>query len=270
MYQKNGSNDPEDKVSAFWRSGAGLRPKNFYNTYDYSEFWKGREYENAADRIAVARLIKKIPSPHRIIVDVGGGSGRLAPLYEKDWDHSVILDPSHTQLAVAKKKVERPEKIDFIEGSPESIPLSPGSCDTAICIRTFHYVEDPRKVVQEIGRVLTADGYLILEIPNKVHAKARIMAFFSKQTISSRDSVSRAKENQDILFLNHHPAAIRDILLTEGFEVIDSLSASNFRSPFLKKIVSIKILLMFERMLQSPLAWSLFGPSIYFLARKKK
>jgi ubiquinone/menaquinone biosynthesis C-methylase UbiE len=260
----------EDKVAAFWRAAAGTGQKNFYNTYDYAVFWKGRDFEDRADRIAISRFIKKIPPPHREIIDVGGGMGRIAPLYEKRWDHAVILDPSRTQLAVAKKNVEHPEKIDFVEGLAESIPLPAASCDTAICVRTFHYVEDPRRAVREIGRILVPGGYLILEIPNKVHMKARIKALFSKQTVPLHDSVSRSKDNHDILFLNHHPAAIQDILLTEWFEIVDTLSVSNFRSPLLKKMIPIRILLFFEKLLQHPLARLRFGPSIYFLARKKK
>ncbi len=258
----------EDKVAAFWRGEAGTRSKDFYNTYDYAAFWKGRKFEDAADRIAIGRLMKKIPLPHRELIDVGGGIGRIAPLYEAKWSHAVILDPSHMQLAVAKKNVSRPEKIDFVEGSAESIPLPSSSCDTALCVRTFHYVEDPRRAIKEIWRVLTPDGYLILEIPNKIHAKARLKGFFRRE-ISSHESVSRSIQDKDVLFLNHHPAAIRDVLLTEWFEIIDTLSVSNFRSPFLKKTIPAPILLFFERILQKPLAVLWFGPSVYFLARKK-
>lgn len=258
----------EDKVAAFWRGEVGVKPKNFYNTYDYAAFWKGRKFEDVADRIAIKRLMKKIPLPHREIIDVGGGIGRITPLYEKTWSHAVILDPSHTQLAVAKKNAFRPDKIDFVEGSAESIPLPSASCDTALCIRTFHYIENPRRAIKEIWRVLKPGGYLILEIPNKIHMKARIKGFLGRK-ISSHESISRSIQDKDVLFLNHHPAAIRDILLTEWFEIIEMLSVSNFRSPFLKKIIPVSMLLFFEKMLQKPLAALWFGPSIYFFARKK-
>ncbi len=270
MHHEHTASDLEDKVAAFWRNDAGSRPKNFYNTYDYAAFWKGREYEDAADRIAIVRFMKKIPKPHGTVVDVGGGIGRIAALYENRWKHAIILDPSHTQLAVAKKNVEHPEKFNFMEGSAESIPLPASSCDTALCIRTFHYVEDPRTAIKEIRRILAPGGYLILEIPNKTHMKARIKSLFSRHEISSHEPVSRSKENRDILFLNHHPSAIENILLTEWFEIIETLSVSNFRSPLLKKMVPRKILLFFEKMLQRPLAGLRFGPSIYFLAQKKQ
>jgi ubiquinone/menaquinone biosynthesis C-methylase UbiE len=269
MHQKEVVTGLEKKVEAFWQSDVGTRPKNFYNTYDYAAFWKGRDFEDDADRIAIRRLMKKIPPPHRKIVDVGGGIGRIASLYEEIWDRAVILDPSHTQLAIARKNVARPDKIEFLEGFAESIPLPAASCDAALCIRTFHYVEDPRHAIKEIGRVLMHGGHLVLEIPNKIHMKARIRGFFSQSKIHSYESVSRSIEDKETLFLNHHPAAIRDILLTEWFEIVDTLSVSNFRSPFLKKLFPVSLLLFFEKILQRPLAASWFGPSIYFLARKK-
>jgi ubiquinone/menaquinone biosynthesis C-methylase UbiE len=269
VQREHTTNDLEDKVAAFWQHDAASRSKNFYNTYDYSAFWKGRVYEDRADRIAVQRLMKRIPPPHRNIVDIGGGIGRLASLYEERWEHAAILDPSHTQLAVAKKNVAHPDRVDFVEGSVESIPLPPGSCDTALCVRTFHYVESPRRAIKEIWRILTPGGYLILEIPNKIHFEARLEALVSGRSIDSRDSISRSTEYKDILFLNHHPQAIQDILLTEWFDVVEVLSVSNFRSRFFKRITPLRILLFFEKLLQRPLARFWFGPSIYFLARKK-
>ena len=269
MDRKQPAAELEDKVGAFWRNDAESRSKNFYNTYDYVAFWEGRAFEDAADRIAVRRLIKKIPPPHREIIDVGGGIGRLAPLYEERWDHTVILDPSHVQLAVAKKNAARPQKISFVEGSAESIPLPAASCDAALCVRTFHYIEDPRRAIKEIGRVLAPGGYLILEISNKIHAKARLKALFSKNKISSYDSISRSVKERAVPFLNHHPAAIQAILLAEWFEILEVLSVSNFRHPLFKKTIPLRALLFFEKFLQRPLARSWFGPSVYFLARKK-
>lgn len=259
----------DDKVAEFWHHDPKLLLKNFYNNYDYTTFWKGREYENAADCIATERLIRKIPYPHRKIIDIGCGYGRMSPLYENLWSRAVLLDLSETQLAYAKKSVNLPEKFDFVKGSAESIPLPSGSCDTALCIRVFLYITDPRRAIKEISRVLSFNGYLILEIPNKIHAKARLEALIARRSISSRDPIWRSK-NRDVPFLNHHPGAIQDILLTEGFEIIDTLSVSNFRHEFFKRMVPLPILLFFEKLLQRPLARMWFGPSIYFLARKKK
>ena len=52
-----------------------------YNGYDYKKiFWEdgGREYEDAADRMAVRRLL---PPAVEDLVDIAGGYGRLADEY---------------------------------------------------------------------------------------------------------------------------------------------------------------------------------------------
>ncbi|MBU6500661.1 MAG: class I SAM-dependent methyltransferase [Patescibacteria group bacterium] len=245
----------------------------FYDTYDYIAFWKGRDYENKADVIAVSKLLRKIKSPHKRIIDIGVGSGRMVPLYESKWDACVFLDPSNVQLEIARRAVKEPEKATFMQGAAESIPLPDGACDTALCTRAFHYVDQPDRAIAEIARILVPGGYLILEIPNKVHFKARVAAWFSpkkRQEIFSRDPVSRLVKEVDIVFLNHHPEAIAVALQSKGFVIEKVLSASNFRHPLFKKIIPLGILLFAERLLQRPLAGTWFGPSIYFLARKMK
>jgi hypothetical protein len=86
----------EDKVAAFWY-GKVEEKNHFYDDYDYNTFWKGRDYENFADQIAIKKLLSRISEPHKIIIDIGGGNGRIAPLYKK-WDNIFFLDPSYTQI----------------------------------------------------------------------------------------------------------------------------------------------------------------------------
>ncbi len=270
---KLGDLNEESGIGHFFAGNPYDISASFYNDYDYDSFWVGRNFENLADQIAISRLIDKIPPPHRKIIDIGAGTGRISPLYGNKWQKMVLLDPSLDQLDIAKKRIRNPDEISFVQGTTESIPLANDSCDAAICIRTFHYVNNPQKAIHEIKRILAPNGYLILEIPNKRHIKVRLRALFSsrlKREISSQNPRSLALEDKSILFVNHHPEVIRDILLAEQFEIIDILSVSNFRSSFFKNLIPLKILLFFERLLQFSLAKIWFGPSIYFLVRKSK
>lgn len=264
----------EEKVTRFFRGdGVGSAPPAFYDAYDYATFWKGRDFENLADQIAVSRLIPLIPPPHRRLIDVGAGTGRMAPLYEKRWESFVLLDPSSEQLRVAHEKISHPEKAEFLLGTVESVPLNDASFDTAICTRVFHYVIDPRHAIREFRRILIPGGYLILEIPNKRHAKARFKALYSsraKRELATRDPKHVSEKNADFAFVNHDPEVIRDILLTEQFSILEILSVSNFRHPAFKKIIPLRWILLFEKAFQPLFAKFWFGPSIYFLARKMK
>lgn len=241
-----------------------------YDGYDYEAFWKGRGYENAADKMALLRLLKKarvrVPAH---LVDVGSGMGRLAGVYDGFAKEIVLFDPSLDQLKNARDRLGLSRKYEFVVGVAELMPFESNVFDVVISIRMFHYVTNPGIVLGEMARVLAPGGYLILEIPNKIHFKARIKSFLSGRDISSRQSVSRSVQNPEVVFLNHHPVVIRELLHEEGFEIIDILSASNFRSPSLKKIFPAGVFLFFEKLFQKPLAKIWFGPSVYFLARKK-
>ena len=256
----------EDKVAAFWY-GKTEEKNHFYDDYDYDTFWEGRDYENFSDKIAIKKLLKKIPKPHKIIIDIGGGNGRIIPLY-KEWNNIFFLDPSITQLSIAKNNTHNYNKIYFAKGSAESIPLDANVCDTAICIRVFHYIKDPKLAIKEINRVIIPNGYFILEIPNKIHFKARIKSLFSFKK-ASNELTSRSTQKNDIPFVNHNPKKIKDLLTAEKFEIIEILSVSNFRSVFLKKLIPLSVMLFFEKNTQKALSKIFFGPSIYFLARKK-
>ncbi len=241
-----------------------------YENYDYSFFWRGRDYENEADKIAVARLFSKIRGPRESLVDLGAGIGRMTPLYEKEWDELVLLDSSEQQIGQAKKNVSRGERIKFIRGTVQDIPSGDSIFDAALCVRTFHYVADAAGTVSEIKRILKPGGYLLLEIPNKLHFKNRFSSFFGskREMLASANPINLAAAG-NTTFLNHNPKTILKILRTHGFRSVSTLSVSNFRSGLLKKTLPLSLLLWLEKHSQRILAPLWFGPSIYFLVRKE-
>jgi len=249
---------------------SSFAPVHFYDGYDYLEFWIGREYEDAGDKIAVSRLFSLIRNFHRNLLDVGVGSGRMIPLYEAKWEKFILLDPSRYQLGIAGKNVVLKEKASSLIGVAESIPLPDASCDAVLCIRAFHYISHPAKAIREMNRVLEPGGYLILEIPNKLHFKNRLAAIFKKNSsdILSDDPMNIAVENKEIIFVNHNPKTIAKMLKSNGFEIVEALSASNLRSGLLKKFFPLSFLIAIEKIVQKPLARFWFGPSVYFLAKK--
>jgi ubiquinone/menaquinone biosynthesis C-methylase UbiE len=240
-----------------------------YEGYNYLDFWKGRDYENDADKMAVSRLLSMIKGPREKLIDIGAGMGRISPLYETDWDEFVLLDTSKDQIDAAKKNIIHQKKAKFIVGMVESIPFPDLSFNTIVCIRTFHYVADTTATIKEISRILKPGGYVILEIPNKLHFKNRFDAILGKNSSSifSANPINITTKDSG-LFLNHNPKTILKLLKSNNFSVIEVLSVSNFRSNFIKKNFPTSFLMKLEKLTQKALAPMWFGPSIYFLARK--
>jgi len=246
---------------------------NFYDDYDYLSFWQGRDYEDKADKIAVSNFLSVIKTNGKCsrLIDIGAGPGRLAPLYESFCQKFTLLDSSAGQLKIAEKMVEDKSKVNIIVASAEDIPLPDESYDVAVSIRMFHYIKNPEIVFQEVWKIIKPGGYFILEIPNQIHIKNRIKSIFIpnySSTVSDRLTTEKARKG-GFVFINHNPKIIRESLKKVGFEIEDILSASNFRSPFLKRILPVPLLVYFEKISQKRLAKFFFGPSIYFLAKKK-
>jgi len=63
--------------------------------------------------------------------------------------------------------------------------------------------------------------------------------------------------------LNFHPEQIKQLLKSEGFQIKKQLSVSSFRISFLKKHLSIRFLLFWERVYQYLFSFLGLGPSIF-------
>lgn len=249
--------------------------KALYDCFDYPRYWQGRKYEDQAERIALKRFFKKIPQAQKdSLVDIGGGYGRLANLYAPIFRQSLIVDPSKRLLKQAQKYLKSLTNVTVREGSVESIPCHQSEFNVALLIRVIHHLPDPYLAFLEAYRVLKPGGYFILEFANKVHFLACLRAWttadfrFRRSIRPADQNTQNDEEERKVLFLNHHPKFIEKKLKEAGFEVIDSLSVSNFRSPILKKILPLGVLLFFESICQKILCFCHFGPSIFLLCRK--
>ena len=246
---------------------------NFYDDYNYISFWQDRDYENQSDKMALSQLlnIARKNGACSKLIDIGAGPGRMAPLYELFCKKFILLDPSIDQLEEAKKRIKNRKKAEIILADGQDIPLPDASCDTVVSIRVFHYISNPQEILQEAKRILKPEGYLIIEIPNKLHIKNRIRSIFSKSNsnISMNHGDKNKTEKKNFVFVNHNPKDIAALLKVDGFEIIKVLSVSNFRIPLIKKIFPNSFLLFFEKNMQTKLAPLWFGPSIYFLAKKR-
>lgn len=238
-----------------------------YDSCNYKSFWLGRNYEDQSERLAINKFINKIPNRDSII-DIGGGYGRLANLYLPVFRKCLIVDPSESLLSEARKSLKllkSPKLLTFLKSESDHLPNE--NFDAALMVRVAHHLPDPLPTFKEVYRVLKPQGFFILEYANKIHFLARI-----KGVGKSLDSIDirskQAIKSGKIIFVNHHPKKIEEQLEESGFQIIDRLSVSNFRSPTVKKFVPEKLLLFFENLLQKPLAKVNFGPSVFLLCQK--
>jgi ubiquinone/menaquinone biosynthesis C-methylase UbiE len=239
--------------------------------YNYVNYWLGREYENAAEEIAIRRFLKN--KHFKNAIDVGGGYGRLSSVLKEYSDHVTLAEPSAKQLEFAKDYLKDHQDIDLKLLQASNLKIPDESVDLLIMIRVMHHLSDPTPEFKELHRVLKVDGYLILEVANYSHFlnKVRALAKGKKLPVGPIDIRSRKNKNKETIdFVNHNPRTVIKQLAHNGFKVEKILSVSNLRNKGLKTYVPMNILLDFEKVFQPFLAKSFFGPSIFLLVKKAK
>ena len=240
-------------------------------THNYLHYWDGRDYEHAAEEIAIKRLLsgKKFGTA----ADIGGGYGRLCVLLENYAKEVTLAEPSQQQLDIAKDFLKDHPEVERVLTQSDKLDFTDGSMDLITVIRVMHHLPDPMPSFKEFARVLSDDGYLILEVANYAHGRNRIKHALKGKKLPAEPVDIRSTKNRkesEIAFVNHNPRTVQKQLAHAGLKVEKVLSVSNLRSPGLKKIAPKSAMLLVERVLQPTLARTYFGPSVFFLVRKAK
>lgn len=248
-----------------------LEKADQYNdpSHNYLHYWDGREYEHAAEELAIGRLLqgKKFDRA----VDVGGGYGRLSVFLRNFADEVTLAEPSQQQLDIAKEFLPGKPTVTPVLARAEDLPFEDTSVDLVLVVRVLHHLPNPMPAFEEINRILKKDGYFLLEFANYGHFKNRVKyaARLKKMPIDPVDIRSAQNRRDDeIPFVNHNPKTVKKQLAQAGFKLEKVLSASNFRSTTFKKLFGKKALLQLENLTQKPLAHTYFGPSTVYLLRK--
>lgn len=244
--------------------------------YDYSVYWKKREYENGAEHILLNKVFKEKKGSW--FIDIGGSFGRLTDTYYNQYTNPIILDYSLKTLQKNRELLlKKYPNIELIAANAYKLPFKDEIFDGGVMVRVLHHIDNPQVYFKEIHRVLNGQSIYLQEFANKIHIKARVKAIltlnfplFNKEPYQQPDKKNNegARENSKVPFLNYHPSWMKYQLNKQGLIVQKKYGCSFLRMRFLKKILSPKVLLSFERFLQDTLSWSNIPPSVFFQTTK--
>jgi ubiquinone/menaquinone biosynthesis C-methylase UbiE len=246
--------------------------------YDYRQYWKNREYENGAERIALENLLKN--ESGNWFIDIGGSFGRLTPTYYKKYKNCIILDYSLKTLQNNYEYIREnfPNTV-LISANAYHLPFKDNTFDAGLMVRVLHHIEKPMEYFIEAYRVFNNKSVYIQEYANKMHIKAMIkgilhldFSVFSKDPYQqpTKENYEGARKGSYVPFFNYHPIWIKDTFEKTGFKILSVKGCSFFRINFLKRIFNTKLLLFFEKIAQSTLSWSNTSPSIFVKSTVEK
>ncbi len=141
MHSTNPSADYFDQVAAQWdtiRSG--------YFNEDLREAAVARAYLH----------------PDMVVADMGCGTGFMTSGLAPRVKHVIALDGSQAMLDVAREKLASFSNIDYRLADSLNIPVEDETVEAVFANMYLHHCPDPLTAIQEMVRILTPGGRLVL------------------------------------------------------------------------------------------------------------
>jgi len=100
-----------------------------------------------------------------VVLDAGCGIGWGTAMLARHARRVVGIDLS--PAAVAEAARQHGDRAEFREGDLLSLPFPDGEFDVAVCFEAIEHVADPEAALDELRRVLSKDGLLLVSSPNR-------------------------------------------------------------------------------------------------------
>jgi demethylmenaquinone methyltransferase/2-methoxy-6-polyprenyl-1,4-benzoquinol methylase len=119
--------------------------------------------------------LAKLPIKGKLL-DVGGGTGRVADALRGHASQIVVVDASHPMLLQAAEK----DGIHSVGSHAEALPFPDGTFDRIIMVDAFHHLIDQTVAARELWRALKPDGILVIEEPDIQRWSVKMVALAEK------------------------------------------------------------------------------------------
>jgi ubiquinone/menaquinone biosynthesis C-methylase UbiE len=105
----------------------------------------------------------------KVVLDIASGEGYGSNLLATVASKVTGVDiDAGTVRAANEKYAAKHGNLEFIQGSADSIPTSPGLFDAVVSFETIEHHDKHKEMMKEIKRVLKPGGLLIISSPDKL------------------------------------------------------------------------------------------------------
>lgn len=199
-----------------------------YSGRDYRTVWQHprAQFEDEFEGGIIKKLVSHEPG---WFIDLGGGYGRLVPLYTKKGRNIVIVDYAPNLLEMAAETYASRDDVHLIAANAYHLPFKDSTFSAGISIRTFHHMNAPERFLGELSRVMRPQTHALIEYSNKRNLM-RVLKKWNK---------SMQVDHEEYMDLQYgtHPRYFSQIAERVGLEV-----ARNLGTGFLPRFLTEKTL----------------------------
>lgn len=114
--------------------------------------------------------------PEGILLDAGGGTGRVAQFLRTHANRIIVADESHKMLRQAGAKAS----LKPVRSVTEALPFRSDLFDRIIMVDALHHVEHQQQTAIELWRVLKPGGKIVIEEPDIRRLPVKLISLFEK------------------------------------------------------------------------------------------
>jgi len=170
--------------------------------------------------------LKRTNKPGNLL-DVGAGIGQFLALARDSYTEVYGTEVSSTAVQIAKQKYQ----LDLFPGTLENLAMGSDVFDNITIFHVLEHVPDPRLLLRTCYRLLSAQGVLVIAVPNEVASlRAFARKILQKTRLKDHDRlgkfglprISLEQDSPEVHLSHFTPKVLDRALRMEGFSIIEN------------------------------------------------